>query len=191
MSHKFRAICLHPVNATPWGSTSDRQDSKSRNSFCDFCAFCGELPFFTKSHLILEKAEDHVCRQNDLPHCQYCKTLSRMIRPARRGPGSRTNGSFPKGARRLSENSPAGYPPSHHRDDPPGSAGVPPASSALGCRSVSLRWRTRPPCRREPHGHGPSRARASLPVDPGRGDGRGFASVVRAGRPRSRVGFLP
>ena len=29
---------------------------------------------------------------------------------------SRTNGSFPKGARRLSENSPAGYPPPHHRD---------------------------------------------------------------------------
>ena len=80
-----------------------------------------------------------------------------------------------------------------NRDEsgPPGSAGVPPAPSPLGCRSVSLRWRTPPPCRRERQGPGPSRARASLPVDPGRGDGRGFASVVRAGRPRSRVGFLP
>ena len=74
---------------------------------------------------------------------------------------------------------------------PPGSAGVPPASSPLGCRSVSLRWRTRPPCRREPHGPGRSRALAPLPVDPGGGDGRGFASVVRAGRPRSRGGLHP
>ncbi len=131
MSHKFRAICLHPVNATPWGSTSDRQDSKSRNSFCDFCAFCGELSFFTRSHPIVEKAGHHVCRHNDWPHCQSCKTLSRMMRSVRRGLGSQTNGSFPKGAGRLSEKSPPGYAPPNHRDDPPGSAGVPPASSAF------------------------------------------------------------
>ncbi len=32
-----------------------------------------------------------------------------------RGPDSRANGSFPKGARRLSEKSPAGHPPPHRR----------------------------------------------------------------------------
>ena len=44
---------------------------------------------------------------------------SRMICTEGRGQGSRTNGSFPKGARRLSEKSPAGYPPAHHRDSTP------------------------------------------------------------------------
>ena len=54
----------------------------------------------------------------------------------------------------------AGGPGNRDESGPPGSAGVPPASSALGCRSVSLRWSTRPLCRREPHGHGPT----GLPV---------------------------
>ena len=35
------------------------------------------------------------------------------------------------------------------RDAPPGSAGVPPAYSAVASRSVSLRCSTRLPCRRE------------------------------------------
>ena len=87
------------------------------------------------------------------------------------GPGWRANGSFPKGTGRLSEKSPAGYPPPHHRDDTPGSAGVPPACCPFGCRSVSLRCCSRPPCRREPHGPGRSRGRAPLPVDSGGGDG--------------------
>ena len=87
------------------------------------------------------------------------------------GPGSQANGSFPKGTGRLSEKSPAGYPPPHHRDDTPGSAGVPPACCPFGCRSVSLRCCSRPPCRREPHGPGRSRGRAPLPVDSGGGDG--------------------
>ena len=39
-----------------------------------------------------------------------------MIRTARRGPGSRANGSFPKGARGLSEKSPARHSPPHRRD---------------------------------------------------------------------------
>ena len=39
-----------------------------------------------------------------------------MIRTTERGPGSRANGSFPKGAGRLSEKSPAGHPPPHRRD---------------------------------------------------------------------------
>ena len=40
----------------------------------------------------------------------------RMIRTAGRAPGSRANGSFPKGAGRLSEKSPAGHSPPHRRD---------------------------------------------------------------------------
>ena len=39
-----------------------------------------------------------------------------MIRTAGRGPGSRAIGSFPKGARRHSEKSPARHPPRHRRD---------------------------------------------------------------------------
>ena len=41
---------------------------------------------------------------------------SRMIRTPGRGPGLLANGSFPKGARRLSEKSPARHPPPHGRD---------------------------------------------------------------------------
>ena len=55
------------------------------------------------------------------------------------GPGSRANGSFPKGARRLSEKSPARhFPTAPPASASPGSAGVPPASwsvpfSAMPC----------------------------------------------------------
>ncbi len=94
-----------------------------------------------------------------------------------RAPGSQANGSFPKGTGRLSEKSPAGYPPPHHRDDTPGSAGVPPACCPFGCRSVSLRCCSRPPCRREPHGPGRSRGRAPLPVDSGGGGGRSWEDL--------------
>ncbi len=107
----------------------------------------------------------------------------RTIGPAGRGQGSRANGSFPKGAGRLSEKSPAGYPHRSIGTTPPGSAGVPPASSPLGCRSVSLRCGSQPPCRREPHGPGRSRALAALPVDPGGGDGRGCARYRAGGTP--------
>ena len=48
----------------------------TKNSFCDFCAFCGEPAFLTRSHPILKKAEHHVCRQNDLPRCECCKKLT-------------------------------------------------------------------------------------------------------------------
>ena len=100
-----------------------------------------------------------------------------------RAPGSQANGSFPKGTGRLSEKSPAGYPPPHHRDDTPGSAGVPPACCPFGCRSVSLRCCSRPPCRREPHGPGRSRGRAPLPVDSGGGDGRSCGRICAGGTP--------
>ena len=108
-----------------------------------------------------------------------------------RAPGSQANGSFPKGTGRLSEKSPAGYPPPHHRDDPPGSAGVPPACCPFGCRSVSLRCCSRPPCRREPHGPGRSRGRAPLPVDSGGGDGRSCGRICAGGTPALPGGLPP
>ena len=117
---------------------------------------------------------------------------SRMIRPVRgQGHGWRAYGSFPKGAGRLSEKSPAGYPPPHHRDDTPGSAGVPPACCPFGCRSVSLRCCSRPPCRREPHGPGRSRGRAPLPVDSGGGDGRSCGRICAGGTPALPGGLPP
>ena len=51
----------------------------TKNSFCDFCAFCGEPAFLTKSHPILKKAEHHVCRQNDLPRREFCKTFGEAL----------------------------------------------------------------------------------------------------------------
>ena len=108
-----------------------------------------------------------------------------------RGPGSQANGSFPKGTGRLSEKSPAGYPPPHHRDDTPGSAGVPPACCPFGCRSVSLRCCSRPRCRREPHGPGRSRGRAPLPVDSGGGDGRSCERICAGGTPALPGGHAP
>ena len=120
------------------------------------------------------------------PDLSETKPVSLSNDPPRRGGrglDSRANGSFPKGAGRLSEKSPAGYPPPHHRDDTPGSAGVPPACCPFGCRSVSLRCCSRPPCRREPHGPGRSRGRAPLPVDSGGGDGRGCGKNCAGGTP--------
>ena len=118
---------------------------------------------------------------------------SRWICPVAggRAPGSQANGSFPKGTGRLSEKSPAGYPPPHHRDDTPGSAGVPPACCPFGCRSVSLRCCSRPPCRREPHGPGRSRGRAPLPVDSGGGDGRSCGRICAGGTPALPGGLPP
>ena len=108
-----------------------------------------------------------------------------------RAPGSQANGSFPKGTGRLSEKSPAGYPPPHHRDDTPGSAGVPPACCPFGRRSVSLRCCSRPPCQREPHGPGRSRGRAPLPVDSGGGDGRSCGRICAGGTPALPGGLPP
>ena len=79
--------------------------------------------------------------------------------------------------------SPAGYPPPQDRDDTPGSAGVPPACCPFGCRSVSLRWCSRPPCRLEPQGPGRSRGRAPLKVDSGGRDGRSCGRIFHANAP--------
>ena len=128
------------------------------------------------------------------PNLPETKLVSPSDDPPRRGgrtPGSQANGSFPKGTGRLSEKSPAGYPPPHHGDAPPGSAGVPPACCPLGCRSVSLRCCSRPPCRREPHGPGRSRGRAPLPVEPGGGDGKGCAKTCAGGTPALPGGLPP
>ena len=63
-----------------------------------------------------------------------------MIRTAGRGPDSRANGSFPKGARRLSEKLPGAHPPPH-QPSPGGSASATPPQggsdrpgSAIGYR---------------------------------------------------------
>ena len=74
---------------------------------------------------------------------------------------------------------------------PPGSAGVPPACCPFGCRSVSLRCCSRPPCRREPHGPGRSRGRAPLPVDSGGGDGRSCGRICAGGTPALPGGLPP
>ena len=85
------------------------------------------------------------------PDLSETKPVSLSNHPPRRGgrgPGSRANGSFPKGARRLSEKPPGAHPPPHQPSpggsasatppqggsDCPGSAGVPPASCPFGRR---------------------------------------------------------
>ena len=57
------------------GTKTQKERNDIKKSFCDFCAFCGEPAFLTRSHPILRKAEHHVCRQNDLPRCDFCKKL--------------------------------------------------------------------------------------------------------------------
>ena len=110
------------------------------------------------------------------------------------GAGARLAGKreFPKGdrpafrevARRIPVHLTIGTPP-------PGSAGVPPACCPFGCRSVSLRCCSRPPCRREPHGPGRSRGRAPLPVDSGGGDGRSCGRICAGGTPALPSGLPP
>ena len=65
---------------------------------------------------------------------QRPQRCTRMIRTAGRRPISRANGSFPKGARRLSEKSPARTPHGTAGTASRGSAGVPPASCPFGRR---------------------------------------------------------
>ena len=117
----------------------------------------------------------------------------RMIRPAvgGGGPACRQTG--------VSQRRQAGFQRSRLPDTlhltigttPPGSAGVPPACCPFGCRSVSLRCCSRPPCRREPHGPGRSRGRAPLPVDSGGEDGRSPARLGAGGTPALPGGLPP
>ena len=117
---------------------------------------------------------------------------SRMIRPVV-GAGARLAGKreSPKGDRPAFREVARRIPPPHHRDDTPGSAGVPPACCPFGCRSVSLRCCSRPPCRREPHGPGRSRGRAPLPVDSGEGGGRSCGRICAGGTPALPGGLPP
>ena len=150
---------------------------------------------------ILKSAHDHCPSQRLLQQppvliilcidVQFIVLLDGSAQSRGRAPGSQANGSFPKGTGRLSEKSPAGYPPPLHRDDTPGSAGVPPACCPFGCRSVSLRCCSQPPCRREPHGPGRSRGRAPLPVDSGGGDGRSCGRICAGGTPALPGGLRP
>ena len=73
-----------------------------------------------------------ICPAGQGPHLLIVSLLSCMIRPVRRGQGSRTNGSFPKGTGRLSENLPTGYPLLHHRDDTTRERGRPARILSLG-----------------------------------------------------------
>ena len=102
-----------------------------------------------------------------------------------RGAGARLAGKreFPKGDRPAFREVARRIPPTSPSGRPPGSAGVPPACCPFGCRSVSLRCCSRPPCRREPHGPGRSRGRAPLPVDSGGGDGRSCGRICAGGTP--------
>ena len=108
-----------------------------------------------------------------------------------RAPGSQANGSFPKGTGRLSEKSPAGYPPPHHRDDTPRERGRP-------ARMLSLRLPLSFPAMLQPTAlpagtasDRPRRAMASFPVDPGGEDGRGCARLCAGGTPALPGGLPP
>ena len=107
-----------------------------------------------------------------------------------RAPGSQANGSFPKGTGRHPEKSPAGYPPAHHRDSTPRERG-------RLARMLSLGLPLSFPAMRQPappaggNRMGPAEAEAGrrcrlIPVEEMAEAAGGF---VRAGRPRSRVGF--
>ena len=129
----------------------------------------------------------------------------RMIRPAGRGPDlsetkpvslsndpprrggrgldSRANGSFPKGARRHSEKSPARHPPLHRRDGIAWERGRParilsfwlPLSFSAMLQAATLSAGTASAGRR--------RGMAPFPVDPSGGDGRGCARLGAGGTP--------
>ena len=119
-----------------------------------------------------------------------------MIRPVVDYPehpvrARRQTGVSQRGQAGFQRSRPPDTPPPHHRDDTPGSAGVPPACCPVGCRSVSLRCCSRPPCRREPHGPGRSRGRAPLPVDSGEGDGRSCERICAGGTPALPGGLPP
>ena len=88
-----------------------------------------------------------------------------------------------EGARRLEQQE-------RWEEGPPGSAGVPPACTAVACRSVSLGCGTRPPSRRERHRPGRSGVPAPLPVELRGGVGRGGAKTRAGGTPALPGGSL-
>ncbi len=108
------------------------------------------------------------------------------------GQGSRTNWSFPKGAGRFAEKSPAGYPPAHHRDSTPRERGRLARMLSLGLPlSFPAMRQPAPPAggnRMGPAEAEPWRRCRSIRVEE---MGEAIPGFVRAGRPRSRVAFSP
>ena len=145
---------------------------------------------------ILKSAHDHCPSQRLLQQppvliilCILCIDVPFIVlldgSAQSRGAGARLAGKreFPKGDRPAFREVARRITPPHHRDDTPGSAGVPPACCPFGCRLVSLRWCSRPPCR--------SRGRAPLPVDSGGGDGRSCGRICAGGTPALPGGLPP
>ena len=153
---------------------------------------------------ILKSARDHRPSQRLLQQppvliilCILCIDVQLIVlldgSAQSRGAGARLAGKreFPKGDR-------PGFQRSRPPDTPhltigrhPRERGRPPACCPFGCRSVSLRCCSRPPCRREPHGPGRSRGRAPLPVDSGGGDGRSCGRICAGGTPALPGGLPP
>ena len=154
---------------------------------------------------ILKSAHDHCPSQRLLQQppvliilcilcidVQFIVLLDGSAQSRGAGPGSQANGSFPKGTGRLSEKSPAGYPP--HLTigtTPPGAR----ASRPHAVPSVAAQFPCDVAADRPAGGNrmGPAEAEAGrrcrlIPVEEMAEAARGF---VRAGRPRSRGGFLP
>ena len=105
-----------------------------------------------------------------------------------RGAGTRANGSFPKGARPLSEKSPAGYPLTAP------SGGHPPGARAS--RPHPVPWvAAQFPCDaatgHPPHRPVRSRAMALLPVNPARGDAEAAPGFCAGGTPALPGGLHP
>ena len=122
-------------------------------------------------------------RGPDLPET---KPVSLSYDPLRRGGpglGLRANGSFPKGAGRLSEKSPARHPPPHRRDGIAWERGRPARILSLWPRlsfsamlqAATLSAGTASARPKESHG--------AVPVDPSGGDGRGCARLGAGGTP--------
>ena len=105
----------------------------------------------------------------------------------KRGHGMQANGSFPKEAGRLSEKSPAGHRRRTIGTTPPGSAGVPPHPLPLPAQfprdSNPAGGNRMGPAEAEPW-----RRCRSIRVEE---MGEAVPGFVRAGRPRSRGGFIP
>ena len=154
---------------------------------------------------ILKSARDHCPSQRLLQQppvliilCILCIDVQFIVlldgSAQSRGAGARLAGKreFPKGDRPAFREVARQTPPTEPSGTAsPGSAGVPPACCPFGCRSVSLRCCSRPPCRREPHGPGRSRGRAPLPVDSGGGDGRSCGRICAGGTPALPGGLPP
>ena len=67
---------------------SDRQYSNARDSFCDFCAFCGEPAFLTGSHRVLKEAVGQaICKMQD-----FEPVSRRRVAAALRGNSDRGKG---------------------------------------------------------------------------------------------------